>query len=145
MESTKCSKIRCIVRLRQMLRRWRNKARMSSSSPSSSPTAGVPSDVPPGHVAVHVGRDFPRRYIVKATYLNHPFFKKLLNQVEEEHGFSNTGPLVIPCAESVFLEILRFISRSDSGKPVRFDEISPRNCHEGFRNNNDNSYIILYV
>nr|VDD23177.1 unnamed protein product [Brassica oleracea] len=36
----KCSKIRHIVRLRQLLRRWRDQARMSSFSRS------VPSDVP---------------------------------------------------------------------------------------------------
>ncbi|KAK4275129.1 hypothetical protein QN277_018264 [Acacia crassicarpa] len=127
MEAAKCSKIRCIVRLRQMLRRWRNKARVN----------GVPSDVPPGHVAVRIGRDCPRRYVVKAAYLNHPFFKKLLNQVEEEYGFSNNGPLSIPCDEETFQEILRFVSRSDSGRPARFrnlDELH-RYYHEGLRNN----------
>uniref|UniRef100_M4D6S8 Uncharacterized protein n=1 Tax=Brassica campestris TaxID=3711 RepID=M4D6S8_BRACM len=41
----KCSKIRHIVSLKQMLRRWRNKARLSSVSRC------VPSDVPSGHVA----------------------------------------------------------------------------------------------
>ncbi|XP_054820039.1 protein SMALL AUXIN UP-REGULATED RNA 12-like [Prosopis cineraria] len=129
MEVGKCSKIRCIVRLRQMLRRWRNKARMSSGN-------SVPSDVPPGHVAIRVGGNSVR-CVVKATYLNHPFFKKLLNQVEEEYGFSNTGPLSIPCDEETFREVLRFVSRSDSGKSTRFRNIdeSHRYCHEGLRTN----------
>ncbi|XP_028798223.1 auxin-induced protein 6B-like [Neltuma alba] len=130
MEAGKCSKIRCIVRLRQMLRRWRNKARMSSAN-------GVPLDVPPGHVAVRVGRDCVRRHVMKASYLNHPFFNKLLSQVEEEYGFSNTGPLSIPCDEETFQEVLRFVSRADSGKSARFRNLDEfhRYCHEGLRNN----------
>ncbi|MBA0759561.1 hypothetical protein Gotri_022428, partial [Gossypium trilobum] len=102
----KCSKIRHIVRLRQMLRRWRNKARVSASR--------IPSDVPAGHVAVYVGTSC-RRFVVRLTYLNHPVFKKLLIQAEEEYGFTNQGPLSIPCDETVFEEVIRFISRSDSG------------------------------
>ncbi|MBA0765301.1 hypothetical protein Gotri_014521 [Gossypium trilobum] len=43
----KYTKIRHIVRLRQMLQRWRNKARMSARR--------IPSDVPVGHVAIYVG------------------------------------------------------------------------------------------
>ncbi|KAL4271273.1 hypothetical protein GQ457_13G008250 [Hibiscus cannabinus] len=101
----KCSKIRHIVRIRQMLRRWRNKARISAGR--------IPTDVPAGHVAVYVGTSC-RRFVVRLAYLNHPVFKKLLSQAEEEYGFSSQGPLSIPCDESVFEEVIRFISRSDS-------------------------------
>ncbi|KAL6995814.1 hypothetical protein U1Q18_005949 [Sarracenia purpurea var. burkii] len=117
-----CSKIRHIVRLRQMLRRWRKKAAVA--------TRRIPSDVPAGHVAVSVGANC-RRFVVRATYLNHPVFKKLLVQAEEEYGFSNTGPLVIPCEESFFEEILRFLSRCESNNSIRFanhDDFQ-RNCH----------------
>ncbi|KAJ4702090.1 Auxin-responsive protein [Melia azedarach] len=126
----KCSKIRHIVRLRQMLRRWRNKARMSAK--------GIPSDVPAGHVAVCVGTSC-RRFVVRATYLNHPVFKKLLVQAEEEYGFTNQGPLAIPCDESVFEEVIRFISRSESGHPARFVNLEDfqRYCHVGFKKNLD--------
>ncbi|CAL0323845.1 unnamed protein product [Lupinus luteus] len=78
MPSSKCSTIRHIVRLRQMLRRWRNKARISSAN-------RTPSDVPTGHVAVCVGINCTR-FVVPVTYLNHPVFKKLLVQAEEEFG-----------------------------------------------------------
>ncbi|KAL4281008.1 hypothetical protein GQ457_03G038320 [Hibiscus cannabinus] len=105
--SAGCGKIRHIVRLRQMLRRWRNKSRMSAGR--------IPSDVPAGHVAVCVGTSC-RRFVVHTTYLNHPVFKKLLVQAEEEYGFTNQGPLAIPCDESVFEQVIRFISRSESGR-----------------------------
>ncbi|KAL9358589.1 hypothetical protein Peur_046712 [Populus x canadensis] len=123
----KCAKIRHIVRLRQMLRRWRNKARMSANR--------IPSDVPAGHVAVCVGTG-GRRFVVRATYLNHPIFKKLLVQAEEEFGFSNQGPLTIPCDETLFEEMIRCISRSENGKSDLFVNLEDlqRYCHVGVKN-----------
>ncbi|XP_057502075.1 protein SMALL AUXIN UP-REGULATED RNA 12-like [Actinidia eriantha] len=117
-----CSKIRHIVRLRQMLRRWRKKAALR-----------IPSDVPAGHVAVCVGSSC-RRFVVRATYLNHPVFKKLLVQAEEEYGFTNTGPLVIPCDESVFEEILRYLAWSEpdnSAWSMNLEDFQ-RYCHLDF-------------
>ena len=136
--SSKCSKIRHIVRLRQMLRRWRNKARMSANRSSA---AAPPSDVPAGHVAVCVGINCTR-FIVRATYLNHPVFQKLLVQAEEEYGFANNGPLAIPCDEALFEDAIRFISRSESGDnngSNRFLNLEDlrRHCHVGVRNSLD--------
>ncbi|OIW03529.1 hypothetical protein TanjilG_30949 [Lupinus angustifolius] len=132
--ATRCSTIRHIVQIRQMLRRWRNKARMSSVN-------RAPSDVPSGHVAICVGSSYTR-FVVPTTYLNHPVFKKLLLQAEEEYGFSNHGPLAIPCDEEVFEEIIRFISRSEPGKNSnRFFNVEiedfQRYCHLGVRRNLD--------
>ncbi|XP_062098046.1 auxin-induced protein 6B-like [Humulus lupulus] len=129
----KCSKIRHIVRLRQMLRRWRNKARISANK--------TPSDVPAGHVAVCVGSSC-RRFVVRASYLNHPVFKKLLHQAEEVYGFGQHGPLAIPCDESLFEDVLRYISRSESGNApnsTRFLNLEDfqRYCHVGIRSNID--------
>lgn len=98
------SKISRIVRFRKMLRRWRKKASMS--------------DVPAGHVAIHVGTS-SKRFLVRATYFNHPIFRKLLLQAEEEYGFVNQGPLTIPCDESVFEQVLRFVSRAESNNSAR--------------------------
>ncbi|XP_055821638.1 indole-3-acetic acid-induced protein ARG7-like [Solanum dulcamara] len=102
-----CSKIRHIVKLRQMLQRWRKKASTTSSR------RRVPTDVPSGHVAITVGANC-KRFVVRATYLNHPMFKKLLSQTEEEYGFTNSGPLAIPCDEYLFEELLRYLARFDS-------------------------------
>ncbi|KAI4297705.1 hypothetical protein L6164_037582 [Bauhinia variegata] len=126
----KRSKIRHIVRIRQMLLQWRKKARITA--------ALAPSDVPAGHVAVCVGPS-SRRFIVRATYLNHPIFKKLLVQAEEEYGFCNQGPLTIPCDESVFEELLRVMSRSGSGHSARFFSLEDfqRRCHVDVRSNFD--------
>ncbi|KAK4781748.1 hypothetical protein SAY86_015850 [Trapa natans] len=112
----KSSKIRRIVRLRQMLLGWRRKAHLSAAAAA----CRVPSDVPAGHVAVCVGAS-RRRFIVRAVHLNHPVFQSLLLQAEEVYGFSNrSGPLEIPCEEAFFQEALRIVSRpaSSSDLPV---------------------------
>ncbi|KAJ8470716.1 hypothetical protein OPV22_025059 [Ensete ventricosum] len=95
----KCSKIRHIARLRQ----WRRKA-------------AAPSDVPGGHVALCVGSS-SRRFVVRASHLNHPAFRDLLRQAEEEYGFaSRPGPLSLPCDESLFEDFLHLISSSSSSR-----------------------------
>lgn len=106
-----CSKIRDIVSMRQMLRRWRKKA------------------VPSGHVAVTVGPS-RKRFVVRTAYLNHPVFKKLLVEAEEEYGFANSGPLAIPCEESLFEEILRYMARTSSARLMSFEDF-----HVGLQSN----------
>ncbi|XP_022884730.1 auxin-induced protein 10A5-like [Olea europaea var. sylvestris] len=122
-----CCKIHNIVRLRQILRRWRKKAAAATSR-------RIPSDVPAGHVAVNVGASC-KRFVVLATYLNHPLFKKLLVRAEEEYGFTNTGPLAIPCDESLFEEILRYLDgKNDSAQLMSFEDFH-RYYHVGIRSN----------
>lgn len=121
---SRSNKIRHIVRIRQMLKQWRRKARVTASFRGS---ASAPADVPAGHVAVNVGAGC-KRFIVRATDLNHPIFKKLLSQAAEEYGFSQVGPLTIPCDESVFEEIMKIVSWSESG---RIPEDLQRCCHVG--------------
>ncbi|KAJ1411641.1 Small auxin-up RNA [Sesbania bispinosa] len=111
-----CSKIRHIVRVRQMLMRWRKKSCVKA-----------PFDVPAGHVAVCVGPS-SMRFVVRTTYLNHPIFQKLLLQAEEEYGFCNHGPLTIPCDESLFQEHLRVMSRSESTRFSNLEDLQ-RRCH----------------
>ncbi|KAM0942339.1 putative small auxin-up RNA [Dioscorea sansibarensis] len=103
--AAKCGKIRHVVRLRQMLQRWRQRAAASSG------VSSTPADVPAGYVAVCVGSN-QRRFVVRAAHLNHPAFRLLLAKAEEEYGFANSGPIAIPCDESLFEEILRRIASS---------------------------------
>ncbi|XP_047312670.1 indole-3-acetic acid-induced protein ARG7-like [Impatiens glandulifera] len=95
-----------------MVGRWRKKA-------AESRRTSVPVDVPSGHVAIYVGSG-RRRFVVRAEYLNHPLFVKLLDQAKEEYGFSHHGPLALPCDEPVFEETLRFVSLPESWNPVQF-------------------------
>src|SRR4051812_24006600 len=120
----KSNKITEIVRLQQMLRKWRKLSVASSSSskdaaPPPKPatvtvTAGEskakkflkrtlsftesppPSSGPPpkGHLAVSVGPAM-RRFVIPTEYLKHQAFAALLREAEEEFGFQQEGLLRI--------------------------------------------------
>ncbi|PIA56051.1 hypothetical protein AQUCO_00700408v1 [Aquilegia coerulea] len=62
--------------------------------------------VPKGHIAIYVGENQMKRFVVPISYLNHPLFQDLLNQTEEEFGYDHPmGGLTIPCNEDTFTEI----------------------------------------
>ncbi|PIA56056.1 hypothetical protein AQUCO_00700413v1 [Aquilegia coerulea] len=62
--------------------------------------------VPKGHVAVYVGENQMKRFVVPISYLNHPLFQDLLNKAEEEFGFDHPmGGLTIPCDEDTFIHL----------------------------------------
>ncbi|XP_028765706.1 auxin-induced protein 15A-like [Neltuma alba] len=70
-------------------------------------------DVPKGHVAVYVGENRKKRFVIPISYLNHPSFQELLSQAEEEFGFDHPmGGLTIPCAEDIFLDLTSRLCRS---------------------------------
>ena len=67
--------------------------------------------VPKGHVAVYVGENEMKRYVVPITYLSHPTFQGLLRLAEEEFGYSHPmGGLTLPCKEEAFVDITRHLS-----------------------------------
>ncbi|OMO59856.1 Auxin responsive SAUR protein [Corchorus olitorius] len=63
--------------------------------------------VPKGHFAIYVGEvDQKKRFVVPISLLNHPSFRILLSQAEEEYGFNHPmGALTIPCSEEAFLDL----------------------------------------
>nr|GEV59779.1 putative small auxin-up RNA [Tanacetum cinerariifolium] len=63
-------------------------------------------DVPKGHLAVYVGQNEKRRFVVPKAYLEQQLFRNLLRQSEEEYGFDHSmGGLTISCQEDEFFEI----------------------------------------
>ncbi|KAI8554128.1 hypothetical protein RHMOL_Rhmol05G0073900 [Rhododendron molle] len=63
-------------------------------------------DVPKGHLAVYVGENEKKRFVVPVSYLRHPLFHKLLSKAEEEYGFDHSmGRLTIPCREETFIDV----------------------------------------
>ncbi|CAL5190216.1 unnamed protein product [Lathyrus oleraceus] len=60
---------------------------------------------PNGCLCVYVGSE-RQRFIVKIKTFNHPLFKTLLEAVESEYGYTNDGPLWIPCEIELFCEAI---------------------------------------
>ncbi|GAA0146138.1 hypothetical protein Leryth_011536 [Lithospermum erythrorhizon] len=64
--------------------------------------------VPKGFLAVYVGVNDKRRFVIPLSYLKNPIFKKFLKQAEEEYGFDHPimGGLTFPCDVDSFLILI---------------------------------------
>ena len=60
---------------------------------------------PQGCFYVYVGPE-RQRFVLKIETANHPMFKMLLDDAESEYGFSNDGPIWLPCNVDLFCEAL---------------------------------------
>ncbi|KAL8556270.1 hypothetical protein ACS0TY_003907 [Phlomoides rotata] len=86
--------------IRQILRRSFSSERRSA-------------DVPKGHLAVYIGENEKKRFVIPTTYLNHSSFQELLSQAEEEFGFHHPmGGLTIPCSQDLFVDLIYGLSRT---------------------------------
>ncbi|KAF8035110.1 hypothetical protein BT93_C1214 [Corymbia citriodora subsp. variegata] len=147
MESPKKSnKISEVVRLWQLIKKWRNFANSSRTATTATATRpnrgsihksisflkrtisslsseddddnddskkmrhsrGNSSIVPKGYLAVSIGEEL-ERFIIPMHYLDHPAFRFLLQEAEEEFGFQQTGVLRIPCDVPVFQNIVKTV------------------------------------
>jgi SAUR family protein len=100
------NKMTDIVRLHQLLKKWKRFAIASKISISTS--------VPKGCFAVCVGEQM-KRSVVPTECLNHVAFVDLLREAEEEFGFEQEGILRIPCDVSVFESVLQFVMKKKNG------------------------------
>lgn len=113
--STMCKviTIQSLVWLRRTVRRWRSAPRRPAGSKMERDGDAVPA----GHVAVRVGGggEDARRFVVRVAHLNHPAFRELLRQAEEEYGFPSgaSGPVALPCDEDHFRDVLRRVSSDE--------------------------------
>ncbi|KAL3825001.1 hypothetical protein ACJIZ3_021030 [Penstemon smallii] len=129
--SRKSNKIRDIVRLQQILKKWKNLAHNNKSNAATTTTTTTtgrsikflkkslsfsdisslsppPAAVPKGYVAVCVGKEL-KRFVIPTEYLSHQAFGILLREAEEEFGFQQEGILKFPCEVDLFEKILRMM------------------------------------
>ncbi|KAK9078941.1 hypothetical protein SSX86_003000 [Deinandra increscens subsp. villosa] len=90
------NKISQIVRLKQLVHRWRRR---------------LP---PAGSLAVYVGAE-RRRFVIPTRFLNLHVFVSLLHKAEEEFGFRNSGGLILPCDVVTFNKLLSVLNRDERG------------------------------
>ncbi|CAD6338443.1 unnamed protein product [Miscanthus lutarioriparius] len=109
------NKIRDIVRLQQLLKKWKKLATVTPSAASGGKGGGGRSSVPRGFFAVYVGEEM-RRFVIPTEYLGHWAFAELLREAEEEFGFRHEGGLRIPCDVESFEGILRLVQQGGRKK-----------------------------
>ncbi|EOA28643.1 hypothetical protein CARUB_v10024865mg [Capsella rubella] len=134
MEAKKSNKIREIVKLQQILKKWRkqaiaSKAANNNTTEENNNNGGGSKSikflkrtlsftdataVPKGYLAVTVGLE-NKRYTIPTEYLRHQAFYVLLREAEEEFGFQQAGVLRIPCEVSVFESILKIMEEKNEG------------------------------
>ncbi|TQE13112.1 hypothetical protein C1H46_001196 [Malus baccata] len=85
--------------------------------PSMQEENSIPKDVPKGHLVIYVGENH-KRFVIKITLLNHPLFKALLDQAQEEYDYNADSKLYIPCDESLFLDIVCCASSPDDHRRI---------------------------
>ncbi|XP_062077000.1 indole-3-acetic acid-induced protein ARG7-like [Humulus lupulus] len=80
---------------------------------NSNKAASMAVDVPKGHLAVYVGENEKKRFVVPVSFLSQPLFQELLIQAEEEYGYDHPmGGLTIPCTEDAFINIISNLNAS---------------------------------
>ncbi|XP_071902527.1 uncharacterized protein [Coffea arabica] len=73
---------------------------------------------PKGCFSVYVGPE-KQRFVIKAECANHPLFKMLLDDAALEYGYSNEGPLLLPCDVDLFYKVL---AEMDCGEEATVDD-----------------------
>ncbi|KAE8670502.1 putative mitochondrial adenine nucleotide transporter BTL1-like [Hibiscus syriacus] len=126
----KSNQIREVVRLQQILKKWKKLANASNDNNNGARSSGDGgsgsrsikflkrtlsfTEVSPssstlkGFVAVTVGEE-RKRFVIPTEYLGYEAFRVLLRKAEEEFGFQQEGVLSIPCEVSVFEKILKMV------------------------------------
>ncbi|KAF3323611.1 indole-3-acetic acid-induced protein ARG7-like protein [Carex littledalei] len=90
--------------------------------------------VPAGCLTVCVGPK-KQRFVVKMACLNHTLFHALLQQAENEFGFTSDGPVMLPCDVETFQQVMMEMEQRRSPEnsprcnfsrsPYRYGLISP--------------------
>ncbi|KAK3022334.1 hypothetical protein RJ639_047039 [Escallonia herrerae] len=119
----KVNKITQIVRLKQVMQRWRSTSlrcrplhlsHSSDDSDDGSEHGPNRPRTPSGSLAVYADADAERRrFVIPTRFLNLPVLVDLLDKAEEEFGYQSNGGLVLPCEAEFFAEILKLLVRDE--------------------------------
>ncbi|XP_058113127.1 protein SMALL AUXIN UP-REGULATED RNA 51-like [Magnolia sinica] len=139
----KVEKIRQVVKLKQVMKRWKDislgrRHVISDSDSDSDSDSTRHRRIPPGFLAVYVGPE-RRRFVIPTRFLNLPIFVALLKKAEEEYGFQACGGLVLPCDVGFFKGVLKILEKDEQrfrGFGLEevlklFSEVGFDSCKEG--------------
>ncbi|KAH0466464.1 hypothetical protein IEQ34_003702 [Dendrobium chrysotoxum] len=61
--------------------------------------------LPVGWVSIRVGSE-KEKFLIRTQWMNHRLFRRLLDEAEEEYGYTTKGSLELPCSVEVFNLVL---------------------------------------
>ncbi|KAI0522631.1 hypothetical protein KFK09_005016 [Dendrobium nobile] len=67
--------------------------------------AGQDKALPVGWVSIRVGSE-KEKFFIRTQWMNHRLFRRLLDEAEEEYGYTTKGSLELPCSVEVFNLVL---------------------------------------
>lgn len=165
--SRKSNKIRDIVRLQQILKKWKklaNNSKTAASSAATTTTTGsggsksikflkktlsftesslsALANVPKGYIAVCVGKEL-KRFVIPTEYLSHQVFGILLREAEEEFGFQQEGVLKFPCEVELFEKILKLMEDKTRSSPSPSSSLLLHDDEFGFVGDHDHDQFIV--
>ncbi|KAK2385023.1 hypothetical protein P8452_39820 [Trifolium repens] len=97
---------------------------------------------PNGCLCVYVGSE-RQRFVIKIKIFNHPLFKTFLEDVENEYGYTNDGPLWLPCDVDLFCEALVEIESAMDHKHNSVSHYSSLSCRSNYNLSSAANYEIL--
>ncbi|XP_045823279.1 auxin-responsive protein SAUR71-like [Trifolium pratense] len=104
---------------------------------------------PNGCICVYVGPE-RQRFVIKIKIFNHPLFKTFLEDVENEYGYTNDGPLWLPCHVDLFCEALMEMESDENvgcnfQKSHKHNSVSPSSlsCRSNNMSCSDVNYQLL--
>ncbi|OVA19267.1 Auxin-induced protein [Macleaya cordata] len=130
------NKIRKIVQLKQVMKRWKvmslGRRSDSDSDSDSGSSTGSNRRIPSGFLAVYVGPE-RRRFVIPTRFLNLPIFVSLLKKAEEEFGYQSDGGLVLPCEVGFFKRVLKVLEKNEQRfRRLELDEFLKMFSEVGF-------------
>ncbi|KAG9132813.1 hypothetical protein Leryth_022012 [Lithospermum erythrorhizon] len=132
------NKIREIVRLQQLLKKWKklahaSKIKTNNTTKNNSNSTGSRSikflkktlsftEISMSSNSSSIGRDEEnkKKFVIPMEYLGHQAFAVLLREAEEEFGFQQEGVLKIPCEVAMFEKILKMMQQKKKNDVAMF-------------------------
>lgn len=63
---------------------------------------------------MYVGMKELRRFVISASFLNHPIFAELLQKSAQEYGYQQKGGLKIPCDVMLFEHVICLLNNQEA-------------------------------
>ncbi|KAL7106824.1 hypothetical protein ACP275_06G016700 [Erythranthe tilingii] len=99
-------------------------------------------NIPKGCLAITVGQGAEQqRVVIPVIYINHPLFRQLLKEAEEEYGFHQMGPVKIPCRVEEFAHVKGLIDKEMTSHHHHHGHHHHHHGHHGHHHHHHHQFL----